>query len=213
MLAAVAKRAKLTFFDDPYRSLASNSNKSKKKNIKKPTVSASVHSKLWMTMSWNARPLGERDTMFFLQFFKFFLSPLSRLKGQMIGPRPWGSGKWAIPQPWDFEPLEMVVDSIFLFFFELPQGFCWSFSMDSSQSWELRRSKCWRWVFLGVIFGEKHRNHKFAFKLMSIRFVSFWKKVPFTIFVPCFYIVDSKLISLVRQGNWTIHNWDWDDNR
>ena len=35
MLAAVAKRAKLTFFDDPYRSLASNSNKSKKKNIRK----------------------------------------------------------------------------------------------------------------------------------------------------------------------------------
>ena len=65
MLAAVAKRAKLAFFDDPYRSLASNSNKSKKKNIKKPTVSASVHSKLWMTMSWNARPLGERETMFF----------------------------------------------------------------------------------------------------------------------------------------------------
>ena len=64
MLAAVAKRTKLAFFDDPYRSLASNSNKSKKKNIKKPTVSASVHSKLWMTMSWNARPLGERDTMF-----------------------------------------------------------------------------------------------------------------------------------------------------
>ena len=46
MLAAVAKRAKLAFFDDPYKSLASNSNKSKKKNIKKPTVSASVHSKL-----------------------------------------------------------------------------------------------------------------------------------------------------------------------
>ena len=36
MLAAVAKRAKpLAFFDDHYRSLASNSNKSKKKNIKK----------------------------------------------------------------------------------------------------------------------------------------------------------------------------------
>ena len=35
MLAAVAKRTKLAFFDDPYRSLASNSNKSKKKNIKK----------------------------------------------------------------------------------------------------------------------------------------------------------------------------------
>ena len=54
------------FFDDPYRSLASNSNKSKKENIKKPTVSASVHSKLWMTMSWNARPLGERDTMLYV---------------------------------------------------------------------------------------------------------------------------------------------------
>ena len=65
MLAAVAKRAQLTFFDDPYGSLASNSNKSKKKNNKKPTVSASVHSKLWMTISWNARPLGERDTLFF----------------------------------------------------------------------------------------------------------------------------------------------------
>ena len=52
------------FFDDPYRSLASNSNKSKKENIKRSTVSAGVHSKLWMTMSWNARPLGERDTMF-----------------------------------------------------------------------------------------------------------------------------------------------------
>ena len=68
MLAAVAKRTKLTFFDDPYRSLASNSNKSKKKNIKKPTVSASVHSKLWMTMSWNARPFGERDAMFLPHF-------------------------------------------------------------------------------------------------------------------------------------------------
>ena len=31
---------------------------------KKPTVSASVHSQLWMTMSWNARPLGERVTKF-----------------------------------------------------------------------------------------------------------------------------------------------------
>ena len=67
MLAAVAKRAKLAFFDDLYRCLASNSNKAKKKNIKKPTVSASVHSKLWMTMFWNARPLGERDTMFLFQ--------------------------------------------------------------------------------------------------------------------------------------------------
>ena len=36
MLAAVAKRAKLAFFDDPYRSLASNSNKSKKKTSKNP---------------------------------------------------------------------------------------------------------------------------------------------------------------------------------
>ena len=71
MLAAVAKRTKLAFFDDAYRSLASNSNKSKKKNIKKPTVSASVHSKLWMTMSWNARPLGERDT--FLCFWFHFI--------------------------------------------------------------------------------------------------------------------------------------------
>ena len=63
MLAAVAKRAKLAFFDDLYGSLASNS------NIKKPTVSASVHSKLWMTMFWNARPFGERDTLFLLYFF------------------------------------------------------------------------------------------------------------------------------------------------
>ena len=65
MLAAAAKRTKRTLFDDPYRTLVSNSNKCNHNNIKKPTVFASLHSKLWMTMSSNARPLGGRVTLFF----------------------------------------------------------------------------------------------------------------------------------------------------
>ena len=64
MLAAVAKRTKRTLFDEPYISLASSSNKSKNKKTKKHTVSSSVHSQLWMKMSWNARPLGDHVTMF-----------------------------------------------------------------------------------------------------------------------------------------------------
>ena len=76
MLAAAAKRTKRTLFDDPYRTLVSNSNKSNNNNIKikKPTACASFHEKLWMTMSWNARPLGGRVTLFLQQAWIRFCS-------------------------------------------------------------------------------------------------------------------------------------------
>ena len=65
MPAALAKRTKLTFFDDPYRSLASNSNKSKKENTKRSTVSAGVHSKpLDDNVLKRTAPLENVDTMF-----------------------------------------------------------------------------------------------------------------------------------------------------
>ena len=92
MLAAVAKRAKRTLFDDPYRTLVSNSNKCNHNNIKKPTVFASLHSKLWMTMSSNARPLGGRVTMFLSLFSLLNLFVLFDLLDLLNGIKQ--SGLW-----------------------------------------------------------------------------------------------------------------------
>ena len=71
MLAAAAKRAKLAFFDDPYRSLASNSHKSKKKNIKKTYSFCKCAFQTLDDNVSNARPLGERDTYIYLHLVVF----------------------------------------------------------------------------------------------------------------------------------------------
>lgn len=82
----------------------------------------------------------------------------------------------------------------FVFFSSFPQGFWWSFSMDSSLSWELRRSSCWRWVFLGVIFGGK-KISQICLQIHVHSFCVCLKKYA-SLFCCCFFVVGSKVISL-----------------
>lgn len=152
--------------------------------------------KLWILLQFSHKHQLSHVFPTILQVLPF--PPSAAWKDKWLGHGLGESGKWPSTPTLRFWNPGNRSGFQLLLFFEFPPGFWGSFSMDSSQSWELRKSSCKMSVSGGHFWRTK--ISQICLQIHVHSFCVCLKKYASLFFVAAFFLVDSKLISLAGLG-------------